>query len=236
MWVVAMAVAAATSSQTWIEGEALRRSTWWRSYNTTTSHCNWPGISCNARGSVTEIWAVPTQVNWLLTQFNFSSFPNLVRLNFSSLGLNGDILHQIGTLTKLTHLDLSHNFLSGELPLSLTNLTKLVELNLGYNHISGRIPCEIGNLRNLVGLNLDGNCLDGAIPSSLGQLTHLTFVYIGWNQMEGSIPLEIWSLKSLVDIYLDHNILIGVTLARGPSHQFDFSPPCFESNHGVNPF
>lgn len=207
---MAAAAAAAASSQTWIEGEALRRSTWWRSYNTTTGHCNWPGISCNAGGSVTEIWEVPTQENGLLTQFNFSSFPNLVRLNFSSLGLNGDIPHQIGTLTKLTHLDLSHNFLSGELPLSLTNLTKLVELNLGYNHISGQIPSELGNLRNLVGLVLDCNYLNGVIPSSLGQLTRLTSLYIGWNQMEGSIPPEIWSLKSLVDIYFDHNILTGV--------------------------
>ena len=199
------------SQQTRIEGEAMRRTTWWRSYNSSgTSPCNWPGIRCDESGSVTEISAVPTQENGKLTQFNFSSFPNLVRLNLSFVELDGDIPHQIGNLTKLTHLDLSHNYLSGDFPLSLTNLTKLVELNLGYNHISGQIPTEIGNLRNLVDLDFDCNYLNGVIPSSLGQLTHLTSLYIGWNQMEGSIPPEIWSLNNLVDIYFDHNILSGV--------------------------
>ncbi|CBI27339.3 unnamed protein product, partial [Vitis vinifera] len=212
MWVVAMAAAAAASSQTWIEGEALRRSTWWRSYNTTTGHCNWPGISCNAGGSVTEIWAVPTQENGLLTQFNFSSFPNLVRLNFSSLGLNGDIPHQIGTLTKLTHLDLSHNFLSGELPLSLTNLTKLVELNLGYNHISGQIPSEIGNLRNLVGLVLDCNYLNGvipSIPSEIGGLVALRKLDLSVNNISGTIPLQFQNFNSLEYLDLSYNYLEG---------------------------
>ncbi|RVW15325.1 hypothetical protein CK203_085591 [Vitis vinifera] len=84
MWVVAMAAAAAASSQTWIEGEALRRSTWWRSYNTTTGHCNWASISCNAGGSVTEIWAVPTQENGLLLNLGIKE---IVLLSFISVGM-----------------------------------------------------------------------------------------------------------------------------------------------------
>nr|XP_027066161.1 probable leucine-rich repeat receptor-like protein kinase At1g35710 isoform X2 [Coffea arabica] len=107
---------AGTESAVNLEAEALLKSGWW-GVNTTarnvSAHCQWPGIICNDAGSVTEILLPNYGILDDLTNFCFSSFPNLVRLDLSGNALDGAIPHQIGALTKITYLNLSSNHLRG---------------------------------------------------------------------------------------------------------------------------
>ncbi|KAK9283167.1 hypothetical protein L1049_011399 [Liquidambar formosana] len=206
-----MIVAASESSSLQLEAEALLNSGWWSSYsNETSSRCDWPGIACDNAASVTAIFLPQEyQVGGEFGKFNFSCFPNLLRLYVSGNGLQGSIPSQIGVLSKLTYLDLSQNDLTGKLPLSLANLTQLVKLDVSWNRITGSIPPLIGNLKNLVELDLSSNSFTGPIPSGFGLLTNLTHLYLQSNRISGSIPPEMGDLTNLVRLDLYGNNLIG---------------------------
>ncbi|GKV08703.1 hypothetical protein SLEP1_g20300 [Rubroshorea leprosula] len=211
------------------EAEALRKSGWWNaSINNVTEHCNWPGITCNGAGSVTEISPPGFNVGKKFGKMNFSSFPNLVRLNLSDQGLEGSIPPRIGYLTRLEHLNLSYNSLS-----ELRNLKNLVSLNLTGNNLTASIapiiglltnlshlelasnpfdciiPPEIWNLKNLVALDLSNCSLIGPISSNISHLTNLISLTLANNQINGSIPPEMGNLKNLVSLDLCSNWLVG---------------------------
>ncbi|KAL4597665.1 hypothetical protein ACB092_11G005000 [Castanea dentata] len=184
------------------EAEALLESGWWHWWSSnrsnTSSHCKWPGIACDKAGSVTEI--KPPQNFTVGDEFgklNFSSFPNLVRLDLSGKGLQGSIPARFGVLSKLMYFNLSSN-----------NMT--VELDLSNNHFKGPIPMQLGNLKNLVAINLSGNMLIGPIPSSLVHLTNLTSLCLSLNQINSSIPSDVGNLKELVHLDLSSNCLNGL--------------------------
>ena len=122
-------VAKPQSSSLAQESKALNQTQWWRYEKITSSPCKWVGIVCDDGGSVIEInlnkteWSHYEQAQ--LSNFNFSSFPNLVLFKLAGVRLHGSIPPEIGSVSKLTHLNLSRNYLEGELPLSLTKLTQL---------------------------------------------------------------------------------------------------------------
>jgi Leucine-rich repeat (LRR) protein len=124
-------VIAAQSSALEQEAKALMESGWWSHYSfnyTSFSYCQQDGsIQCNDGGSVIGIDMSGVYLGDKVRKFNFSSFPNLERLNLWNTGLEGSIPQEIGTLSKLTYLDLSLNNLTGELSPSITNLTQLEE-------------------------------------------------------------------------------------------------------------
>ena len=77
-----------------LEAKAVRESEWWStSAYSNKSHCQWNGIKCNDEGSVTEINMGGTvhQLGDKVRKFNFSSFPNLVRLDLKRTGIWGSI-------------------------------------------------------------------------------------------------------------------------------------------------
>ena len=226
--------ASSESSALELEATALLESGWWSTAHTNnpSTRCEWPGIICNAAGSVTTIH-LANRLNVDKLNLNFSSFPNLACLNLHKTSLQGSIPLEIGILSKLTYLDLSFNNLTGELPLSLTNLTQLEWFDISFNsitgpipsslglltnlthlamrgnHISGFIPSEIGMLKNLAYLNLANNMLIGQIPSTLCNLANLEFLFLYSNQIDGSIPQKIGNMKSLISVILKNNNLSG---------------------------
>ncbi|KAL5582335.1 hypothetical protein UlMin_014777 [Ulmus minor] len=191
------------------EAQALLESGWWNGYtNHTPSRCMWPGIGCNSGGSITEISLPPEfQVGDKFDKFNFSSFPNLVRLQIIGQGITGNIPADIGTLQKLTHLDLSLNKMNGSIPMGIWNLTNLVTLNLARNMLIGSIPSTLGHLTSLISLDLSGNKISGSFATDITQLTKLEYLNLSSNQISGDLPTAIGRLSKLETLDLSRNLL-----------------------------
>ncbi|KAK7295344.1 hypothetical protein RJT34_18251 [Clitoria ternatea] len=200
-----------SSSPLDLEAKALIASEWWSSYtNHAPSRCQWPGMTCNNAGSITNI-SLPAelQLGNKLGRFNFSSFPNLVHLNLAAHEITGSIPYGLGTLSKLTHLDLSSNDINGPIPLDIWSLRNLVTLNLARNKLNGSIPSSLGQLTKLSYLLLDTNQISGTIPLELGKLRNLIQLSLSNNSFVGPIPLEIGNLNRLLNMDLSTNMLTG---------------------------
>ncbi|KAK8571834.1 hypothetical protein V6N12_027905 [Hibiscus sabdariffa] len=209
--ILTFATTLSTADQSPLESEAkaLLESGWWSGYHNISRRCKWPGISCNAAGSITEMTLSGAVYNYSEVQdrfgeLKFSSFPNLVVLDLSGCQLGGNIPPEIADLSALKYLGLSSCDLSGELPLSLGNLTNLEFLDISSNSIHGSIPPQLGKLEKLVSLNLSWTGLTGQIPTSLGTLTNLRHLQLSGNQFdEGPIPQNFRNLTALVTLKLD---------------------------------
>ena len=112
-------------------------------WSTTTSVCNWIGVTCGSRHH------------------------RVTALKFSGLDLTGTIQPHLGNLSFLAWLDIGDNNFHGSLPVDLANLRRLKYLNFGNNSFSWQIPTAIGNLSNLKELYLDNNQLSGCISFSI---------------------------------------------------------------------
>ncbi|KAI8558645.1 hypothetical protein RHMOL_Rhmol04G0112600 [Rhododendron molle] len=172
------------------------------------SPCNWYGVFCNAKESVTGLNLTNSGVNGTLETFSFSSFRNLAYIDLYMNELSGPIPPQISSLP-LVYLDLSENKFSGNIPPEIGLLTNLETLNLQVNQLNGSIPREIGQLKSLSQLVLYTNHLSGPIPSSLGKLSNLVFIYLYDNRLSGPIPEEIGNLANLELVCMDNNKLTG---------------------------
>ncbi|GLJ34399.1 hypothetical protein SUGI_0691570 [Cryptomeria japonica] len=137
------------------------------SWNSGTDPCDsqWDGVTCT-NGRITS-------------------------LILSSVGLQGSLSSQIGSLTALQTLDLSYNTdLTGRLPNSIGNLVSLkILMTIGCN-FNGQIPSELGNLTNLSFLALNSNKFTGSIPATLGKLTNVEWLDVADNQLTGSLPVS----------------------------------------------
>ena len=181
--------------------------------STSSSPCNWFGVSCNAEGSVLRLNLTNSNLHGTLYKFSFSSFPNLAYFDLSLNQLFGSIPPLISSLSKLIYLDLSINQFSGNIPPEIGLLINLQTLYLDQNqfsgsiflynnNLSGSIPKELGNLKSLINLALSTNNLLGPIPASLGNLSNLTHLYLYLNQLSGSIPPEMGNLANLVELFI----------------------------------
>lgn len=136
--------------------------------------CQWRGISRNDAGSVVEINLAYTGLNGTIENLDFSSFPNLLRLDLKLNNLNGSIPPGIGVLKKLQFLDLSTNNLNSTLPPSLANLTEVYELDVSRNYITGGLdPSFFPREDSKIGLRSIKNFLmqDTMVTTSTNILT-----------------------------------------------------------------
>ncbi|KAJ9128730.1 hypothetical protein P3X46_034543 [Hevea brasiliensis] len=183
-----------------------------------TNHCEWRGIMCNDAGSVTEINLAYTGLTGTLQFLDFSSFPNLLRLDLKVNRLTGTIPSNIGLLSKLQFLDLSTNSLNGTLPLSLANLTQVYELDVSRNNITGVLdprlfPDGTGaaktGLVSLKNLLFQTTGLGGRIPQEIGNLKYLSLLALDENHFYGPIPRSLGNLSELSVMRLSGNLLSG---------------------------
>ncbi|KAJ6339204.1 hypothetical protein OIU77_007207 [Salix suchowensis] len=169
---------------------ALKNPTVLSSWNITSHHCTWAGVSCH--------------------------LGRVVSLILSTRDLRGRLHPSLFSLSSLTILDLSYNLIAGEIPRQISSLESAWNTSLwvvtcylencrvnslGPNSFTGKIPPEVGKLSRLNTLDLSSNGLSGLVPSQLD---------ISNNSFSGPIPPEIGSLKNLSDLY------IGINLFSGP--------------------
>ena len=138
---------------------------------------------CDNAGSVVQINLSFKGLRGTLENLDFSSFPNLLRLDLAENNLTGTVPNNIGMSSKLIYLDLSGNFRNGSLPLSIANLTKIYEFDVSQNKITGILDPRIfpsggGTMTGLLSLQhfmlQDNLVLGGRIPEEIGNLKFLT--------------------------------------------------------------
>ncbi|XP_031111249.1 leucine-rich repeat receptor protein kinase EMS1-like [Ipomoea triloba] len=151
-------------------------------WDSTSSPCDWPGISCDFDGSVTQIY---------LSEMNLQgSFPSKI----------------ICQLNNLSSIDFSYNSLWGSIPVGLSSCSKLEDLDLSANNFTGKIPGELFSMKMLLSLCLRENMLSSEIPTPM--VVHsLVGLDLSRNQLNGSIPGELFSMKRLRSLYLQYNML-----------------------------
>ncbi|KAJ8638582.1 hypothetical protein MRB53_012849 [Persea americana] len=95
---------------------------------------NWMGDPC-----------VPKNYSWqgLTCDYTLSHAPQILSLNLSSAGLNGEIAASLANLNSINSLDLSWNNLTGPVPNFLGDLPFLSSLNLSGNKLSGLVPSNL---------------------------------------------------------------------------------------------
>ncbi|KAJ7949544.1 putative Receptor protein kinase [Quillaja saponaria] len=183
------------------------------------SPCGWGGIICDTAGNVIEI-----NLAYTLDNLDFSSFPNLLRLDLKENQLEGSIPQNIGILSKLQYLDLSTNSLNGILPLSLANLTQGFELDVSRNNVigesdprlfpdrtdqpkTGLISMKNFHIQNtkIGGRIPKENHLSGPIPFDIGRLSKLTDMRLFTYNLSGSVPQGIGNLSTLTTLHLAEN-------------------------------
>ncbi|KAI8017495.1 Leucine-rich repeat receptor-like serine/threonine-protein kinase BAM1 [Camellia lanceoleosa] len=192
------------------------------SWNISTSHCTWSGVTCDAFRHVSSLdlsglnltGTLSSSIGHLRFLLNLTVAANqlsgpippelslisgLLNLNLSNNGFNETFPPQLALLTSLQILDLYNNNMTGGLPVNVSQMTSLRHLHLGGNYFSGMIPPEYGRFRSLQYLALSGNGLVGAIPREIGNISTLQQLYIGYyNNFSGELPPEIGNLSQLV--------------------------------------
>uniref|UniRef100_A0A0D9UWU6 Protein kinase domain-containing protein n=1 Tax=Leersia perrieri TaxID=77586 RepID=A0A0D9UWU6_9ORYZ len=207
------------------------------SWNSSTSFCNWEGVTCSRRQRwpmrVVALSLPSSKLGGILLQ----SIGNLIflrLLNLSSNVLHGEIPPSLGRLRRLWIIDLGSNSFSGAFPANLSSCVSLTDLNLAYNQLGGQIPMELGdtltrlqklrlennsftgpipaslaNLSSLHYLNIDFNHLDGLIPEGIGNNPALQKLFLKANSLSGEFPISLWNLSSLTMLTVDYNMLQG---------------------------
>lgn len=180
--------------------------------------CKWYGISCNEEGNVTGINLAHTGLRGTLQNLDFSSFPNLLRLDLKENRLTGVIPAAIGMASNLQYLDLSTNSLNGSLPLSLANLTMVYELAVSRNQITGILDPRLfpdgtsssrTGLKSLKRLLCQKTQLGGRIPNEIGNLKSLVLLALDENYFHGPIPPSLANLSELSVLRVPVNQLSG---------------------------
>ena len=138
----------------------------------------------------------------------------LTNLELYGNELSGNLLKNIGKLSKLKHLILHINSLIGSLPLSLVKCTNLTTLILWFNFVEGNISTfKFSALHQLTVVDLGINKFFVNLPTSLFSCKSLKAVLLSKNRLMGHIQQEVVHLKFISFLSLVDNRLTNITNA-----------------------
>ncbi|XP_034890738.1 uncharacterized protein [Populus alba] len=180
-----------------------------QSWNTSSSPCNWTGVTCGDDGSVSGLHLGDKNITKTIP----ATVCDLKNLTFLDMNLNhipGGFPKVLYNCTKLQYLDLSQNFFVGPIPDDIDKLSGLRYIDLGDNNFTGSIPPQIANLTGLQTLRLFGNQFNGTFPKEIGKLSNLEELELAYNEfVPSSIPVEFGQLKKLRYLRMKQANLIG---------------------------
>nr|XP_027096262.1 probable LRR receptor-like serine/threonine-protein kinase At3g47570 [Coffea arabica] len=187
-------------------------------WSTSTSVCNWIGITCNARHR--RVAAIDLSymgiAGTIPPQLGNLSF--LVRLNVMNNSFHGHLPPQLSRLRRLQYISLEGNAFEGELPSWLGALTALRYLSFRDNGFSGSLSGRLSNFTKLETIWLGHNFFTGNLSEEFSALPKLKFLEIQDNQLVGPLPPALFNLSSLQIIGFTNNSLSGYLPARICDH------------------
>lgn len=177
------------------------------SLNNMVDLCNWGAIVCDSKNTtVSEINLSGANLTGTLAGLDFTSVPNLTRLDLSYNKFNGTIPSDIVNLSKLIFLDLGYNSFNGTLPAELDQLKELQYMSLYNNNLNGTIPYQVTNLRKVWHLDFGSNYFvnppDWSKYSGMSSLTHLS---LALNIFTSEFPSFILECRNLTFLDLSYN-------------------------------
>ena len=131
---------------------------------------------------------------------------SIEEIRLSGNNFNGELISQLGQMSKLRSLLLDDNMFVGVLPHEICKLTNLQRLWLSKNGFVGQIPKRIGQLRKLRTLDLGHNELGPLVPDSIGKLKRLHVLRVNDNSLVGFINVsQVQKLTLLEEISFANN-------------------------------
>lgn len=204
------------------------------SWNDSSDHCNWKGITCDPFTRRVTLLDLRSQKLLGSLPSSIGNLTSLTGLNLRNNSFRGEIPQEIGFLSGLKHLNLTYNMfaglipsnishckeltvlaveynqLSGKIPLQLSFLSQLQYLGLGSNNLTGSFPAWIANFSSgFLGVSLALNNLQGSIPPEIGRLSGLKIFQVYGNQFSGELPSSIYNLSSMTYFSVTQNRLQG---------------------------
>ncbi|XLU63649.1 hypothetical protein S245_022858, partial [Arachis hypogaea] len=170
--------------------------------------CSWIGVQCNHAYNVISLNLSDLGIQGQLGP-EIGQLYRLQTLVLSNNGFLGEVPSKLSNCTLLQVLDLSNNSFSGLIPNIFKKLQSLRSMNLSSNLLGGTIPDSLFQIRQLEEMNLHNNHLSGPIPSSIGNLTELLRLHLHGNQLSGTIPSSIGNCSKLEELFLNENRLNG---------------------------
>ncbi|KAH0897829.1 LOW QUALITY PROTEIN: hypothetical protein HID58_047397 [Brassica napus] len=165
-------------------------------------------------------------IGWIL--------PQLVSMNISGNGFQGNLPFSLGNMKDNSYVDLSHDSFEGKIPRDfLKGCYSMQILTLSHNTLSGEVFPEgevpysnisdllldnnhfrkigqgLRSLESLVILDISNNSLTVVIPSWIGELPSLVALLLSNNMLEGEIPMSLFNKSNLWLLDLSANILSG---------------------------
>lgn len=177
---------------------------------------DYPGITCNSNGHVTDIDLSDYDMAGKVSQWIYA-LPHLKTLNLAKNRITdggwSSIIDEILTdedtiLSEIEVIDLTRNMIGNVDGVDALK-ESLTELHLTYNNLRGTMPEELFLLDKLEKLAISENDIDGKVDTRIGRLTNLREFYCYGNKITGEIPTEIGELTKMQIITFAENKLSG---------------------------